>query len=210
MRPFIHSSPVWSTNCGVEFLAMWALVLFVNGISIKILWFVIVAVGQWTLIHSCCWCTAGIEGGFDVGEKKYDIEELSSVLVMPGWHEFPLSLPGLPEKVILYSQIKPDVFLVWIICILCDVWHSVTYCDLTETACFRCCSVQRQFCQPILHQGKPNWRPWRWRGTEKFALFQSIADLFSLISCYSIEFLCISHGICNLICHMFHCSGLIK
>jgi len=46
---------------------------------------------------------AGVEGGFDVGEKKYDIEELCSVLVMPGWHEFPLSFPGLPEKVcILY------------------------------------------------------------------------------------------------------------
>ena len=44
--------------------------------------------------------SAGVEGGFDVGEKKYDIEELCSVLVMPGWHEFPLSLPGLPEKVI--------------------------------------------------------------------------------------------------------------
>jgi len=42
----------------------------------------------------------GVEGGFDVGEKKYDIEELCSILVMPGWHEFPLSLPGLPEKVI--------------------------------------------------------------------------------------------------------------
>jgi len=41
----------------------------------------------------------GVEGGFDIGEKKYDVEELCSVLVMPGWHEFPLSLPGLPEKV---------------------------------------------------------------------------------------------------------------
>ena len=45
----------------------------------------------------------GVEGGFDVGEKKYDIEELSSILVMPGWHEFPLSLPGLPEKVVFPS-----------------------------------------------------------------------------------------------------------
>jgi len=46
----------------------------------------------------------GVEGGFDIGEKKYDIEELCSVLVMPGWHEFPLSLPGLPEKVIFLSH----------------------------------------------------------------------------------------------------------
>jgi len=49
-----------------------------------------------------CTVGAGIEGGFDVGEKKYDIEELCSVLVLPGWHEFPLSLPGLPEKVVCF------------------------------------------------------------------------------------------------------------
>ena len=46
---------------------------------------------------------AGVEGGFDVGEKKYDIEELCSVLVMPGWQEFPLLLPGLPDKVIFFG-----------------------------------------------------------------------------------------------------------
>jgi len=56
----------------------------------------------------------GVEGGFDVGEKKYDIQELCSILVMPGWHEFPVSFPNLPPKVILVLYLKSFIMLICI------------------------------------------------------------------------------------------------
>lgn len=43
-------------------------------------------------------CT-GMEGGFDAGERKYDVEELFSIVILPEWIEFPLSFPGLPAQV---------------------------------------------------------------------------------------------------------------
>lgn len=40
-----------------------------------------------------------MEGGFDAGERKYDVEELFSIVILPEWIEFPLSFPGLPAQV---------------------------------------------------------------------------------------------------------------
>jgi len=40
-----------------------------------------------------------MEGGFQGNEKKYDIEELYSVVVMPGWTEINLTSPDIPAQV---------------------------------------------------------------------------------------------------------------
>lgn len=41
----------------------------------------------------------GIEGGFDTGDRKFDVEEFFSIVVLPDWAEFPLTFPDLPVQV---------------------------------------------------------------------------------------------------------------
>ena len=42
---------------------------------------------------------AGVEGGFDTDEKKYEVEEINSVVVLPDWTEITLPNPDLPGEV---------------------------------------------------------------------------------------------------------------
>lgn len=41
----------------------------------------------------------GVEGGFQVDEKKFVFEEQTAVVLLPQWHEIPLPNPDLPEVV---------------------------------------------------------------------------------------------------------------
>ena len=42
----------------------------------------------------------GVEGGFDVDDKKYEFEEINTIVVLPEWAEFPASDTSLPGEVI--------------------------------------------------------------------------------------------------------------
>jgi len=41
----------------------------------------------------------GVEGGFQTDEKRFTFQEHNSVVVLPGWDNFPLPNPELPEIV---------------------------------------------------------------------------------------------------------------
>ena len=51
------------------------------------------------IIHWCVCACAGVEGGFQVDEKKFVFEEELSVVVLPQWHEVKLPNLDLPEVV---------------------------------------------------------------------------------------------------------------
>ncbi len=42
---------------------------------------------------------SGVEGGFDLGEAKYEIEEVNTITVLPDWTEIPLNSSELPGEV---------------------------------------------------------------------------------------------------------------
>ena len=44
-------------------------------------------------------CFLGVEGGFDLDDRKYEIEEINSIVVMPDWTEIPLPNSDLPAEV---------------------------------------------------------------------------------------------------------------
>ena len=42
---------------------------------------------------------AGVEGGFDLDEKRYEFEEHNQIVVLPDWTEIPLTDPAIPAEV---------------------------------------------------------------------------------------------------------------
>ena len=50
----------------------------------------------------------GIEGGFDTDEKKYEIEEDNSVVVLPDWTVLPTNDTNLPGEIqVQYTPYYP-------------------------------------------------------------------------------------------------------
>ena len=41
----------------------------------------------------------GIEGGFNLDEHNYEVEETNTIVVMPSWKDIPLTDPELPVEV---------------------------------------------------------------------------------------------------------------
>ena len=50
-----------------------------------------------------------MEGGFDLGEARYEIEEVNTITVLPDWTEIPLNSSELPGEV--RSMINTKTFL---------------------------------------------------------------------------------------------------
>ena len=44
-------------------------------------------------------CFQGVEGGFDLQNKKYDIQESYTIVVLPDWTVLQLSDPDIPPQV---------------------------------------------------------------------------------------------------------------
>ena len=42
-----------------------------------------------------------MDGGFNTNEQKFEFEEINTVVLLPDFIEIPLSLPDLPDKVVM-------------------------------------------------------------------------------------------------------------
>ena len=57
-------------------------------------------------------CT-GVEGGFEVDEKKYEYEENNAVMLLPDWTSFPLPNKDLPPEVGFLQHIILSLVLIF-------------------------------------------------------------------------------------------------
>jgi len=45
-----------------------------------------------------------VEGGFNLDENKYEVEEVNTIIVMPSWKDIPLTDSELPVEVGVYQN----------------------------------------------------------------------------------------------------------
>ena len=58
----------------------------------------------------------GVEGGFETDEKKYEVEEINSIVVLPEWTEITLPNPDLPGEVCYTAcYLTLSVFFIFVI-----------------------------------------------------------------------------------------------